>query len=140
LNCTACTFVLTNKSTSPTATIGQFKVNADAKLNISAPAGDGDYYKGIAIYQDRRAVDSASSVNKINGNSDSAITGALYFPNQQLQYNGTGNTTATCTLFVSRRIEFSGNSATLNKFKKSSDCKAAGLPQVEGGRLVRLVG
>ena len=140
LNCKACTIVLTNKSTSPTATIGQFKVNADAKLNISAPTGDGDYYKGIAIYQDRRAVDSASSVNKINGNSDSAITGALYFPNQQLQYNGTGNTTATCTLFVSRRIEFSGNSATLNKFKKSSDCTAAGLPPVEGGRLVRLVG
>jgi hypothetical protein len=140
LNCTGCTIVLTNKSTSPTATIGQFKVNADAKINISAPTGDGDYYKGIAIYQDRRAVDSASSVNKINGNSESVITGALYFPNQELQYNGGGNTAATCTLFVSRRIDFSGNSVTLNKFKKGSECKAAGLPEVEGGRLVRLVG
>ena len=140
LNCTGCTIVLTNKSTSPTAPIGQFKVNADAKINITAPTGDTDYYKGIAIYQDRRAKDSASSVNKINGNSASTITGALYFPNQQLQYNGTGNTTASCTLFVSRRIEFSGNSGTLNRFKKSSDCVAAGLPPVEGGRLVRLVG
>jgi len=140
LNCTGCTFVLTNKSTSPTATIGQFKVNASSQINISAPTGDGDYYKGIAIYQDRRAKDSASSVNKINGNSDSVITGALYFPNQELQYNGTGGTTATCTLFVSRRIDFSGNSVTLNKFKKGSECKAAGLPEVEGGRLVRLVG
>ena len=85
-------------------------------------------------------IDSASSVNKINGNSNSVITGALYFPNQELQYNGGGNTTATCTLFVSRRIDFSGNSVTLNKFKKASDCQAAGLPPVEGGRLVRLVG
>jgi hypothetical protein len=140
LNCTGCTFVLTNKSTSPSATIGQFKVNADSKINISAPTGDGDYYKGIAIYQDRRAQDGPSMVNKINGNSESVITGALYFPNQELQYNGGGNTTATCTLFVSRRIDFSGNSVTLNKFKKTSDCKAAGIPQVEGGRLVRLVG
>ena len=140
LNCTGCTFVLTNKSTSPTATIGQFKVNASSEINISAPTGDSDYYKGIAIYQDRRAKDSASSVNKINGNSSSAITGALYFPNQELQYNGTGGTAATCTLFVSRRIDFSGNSVTLNKFKKTSECKAVGIPQVEGGRLVRLVG
>ncbi len=140
LNCTGCTFVLTNKSTSPTATIGQFKVNASSEINISAPTGSGDYYKGIAIYQDRRAKDSPSSVNKINGNSNSTITGALYFPNQELQYNGTGNTSASCTLFVSRRIDFSGNSVTLNKFKKSSECVAAGLPAVEGGRLVRLVG
>ena len=140
LNCTGCTIVLTNKSTAPGVPIGQFKVNADAHVNISAPTGDGDYYKGIAIYQDRRATDKVSDVNKINGNSDSVITGALYFPNQELQYNGTGGTSATCTLFVSRRIDFSGNSVTLNKFKKGSDCKAAGLPEVEGGRLVRLVG
>jgi hypothetical protein len=142
LNCEGCTIVLTNKSTSPTATIGQFKVNASANINISAPSGDGDYYKGIAIYQDRRATDKISDVNKINGNSLSKITGALYFPKQELQYNGTGNTAGTCTLFVSRRIDFSGNSVTLNKFKKTSDaeCQAAGLPPVEGGRLVRLVG
>ena len=138
LNCTGCTIVLTNKSTSPTATIGQFKVNADSKINMSAPTSG--YYKGIAIYQDRRAKDGASLVNKINGNSESVITGALYFPNQELQYNGTGGTSATCTLFVSRRIDFSGNSVTLNKFKKSSECSAVGLPTVEGGRLVRLVG
>jgi hypothetical protein len=140
LTCSSCTIVLTNKSTSPTATIGQFKVNASSKINIAAPTGASDYYKGIAIYQDRRAVDSSSNVNKINGNSNSVITGALYFPNQQLQYNGTGGTTATCTLFVSRRIDFSGNSVTLNKFKKTSDCTAAGIPTIEGGRLVRLVG
>ncbi len=140
LNCTGCTIVLTNKSTSPTATIGQFKVNASSEINISAPTGANDYYKGIAIYQDRRAKDGPSSVNKINGNSNSVITGALYFPNQELQYNGTGNTSASCTLYVSRRIDFSGNSVTLNKFKKSSECVAAGLPAVEGGRLVRLVG
>ena len=140
LNCTGCTIVLTNKSTASNATIGSFKVNADAKVNLSAPTGDGDYYKGIAIYQDRRADDGASNVNKINGNSDSVITGALYFPEQELQYNGTGNTVATCTLFVSRVINFTGNSGTQNWFKAGEDCKGAGLPEMEGGRLVRLVG
>ena len=139
LTCKGCTFVLTNKSTASNAEIGELKVNADAKINITAPTGTTDYYKGIAIYQDRRAPSGASNVNKINGNSDSVVTGALYFPKQELQYNGTGNTTASCTLFVSRVINFTGNSGTLNKFK-GAGCTGAGLPEVEGGRLVRLVG
>ena len=137
LNCTGCTIVLTNKSTSPSATIGMFKVNASANINITAPTTG--YYAGIAVYQDRRATDKVSDVNKINGNSNSKITGALYFPKQELQYNGGGNTAGTCTLFVSRRIDFSGNSVTLNKFKNSSECVGTGIPSVEGGRLVRLV-
>ena len=140
LTCTSCTLVLTNKSTAPDAPIGQFKVNASANVNLTAPSGSSEYYKGIAIYQDRRAKDSASSVNLINGNSGSKITGALYFPNQELQYNGTGNTAGTCTLFVSRRIDFSGNSVTLNKFKNASECTGTGIPSIGGGRLVRLVG
>jgi hypothetical protein len=140
LSCTGCTIVLTNKSTAPNAEIGEFKVNSTAKVNLSAPTGDADYYKGIAIYQDRRAEDGPSNVNLINGNSDSVITGALYFPKQELQYNGTGNTTATCTLFVSRVINFTGNSGTKNWFKAGDDCKGVGLPEIQGGRLVRLVG
>ena len=134
LTCSACSIILTNKDSN---TIGQFKVNASSKINMTPPT-DGDF-KGIAIYQDRRAIDSPSSQNKINGNSNSSIQGALYFPNQELDYNGTGNTTATCTLFVSRRISFSGNSATANRFKKGSECAGFGLPTVEGGRRVRLV-
>lgn len=137
LSCTGCTIVLTNQDTASDATIGQFKVNASSEINLTAPT-DGTY-KGIAIYQDRRAQDSPSAQNKINGNSDSAITGALYFPNQELDYNGTGNTTATCTMFVARRIKFSGNSSTSNKFKSMSECAAAGLPSNSGPRRVRLV-
>ena len=137
LSCTGCTIVLTNKDTAADATIGQFKVNASANINMTAPT-DGTF-KGLAIYQDRRAKDSPSAQNKINGNSNSSITGALYFPNQELDYNGTGNTTATCTLFVSRRIKFSGNSAISNKFKSLSECGAAGLPTNSASRRVRLV-
>ena len=137
ISCNGCTIVLTNKDPSPDATIGQFKVNASAKLNLTAPT-DGPF-KGIAIYQDRRAKDSSSAQNKINGNSESVITGALYFPSQELDYNGTGNTSAVCTLFVARRVVFSGNSGTSNKFKKLSECAAAGLPSSGGARRVRLV-
>ena len=136
LNCTSCTIVLTNKDTATSAQIGQFKSNAGANVNITSPTTG--TYKGLAIYQDRRAVDSGQT-NKINGNNNSIIQGALYFPSQQLDYNGDGTTNAICTMFVARRINFSGNNTTTNKFKKLSDCSAYGFPGGSVTRMVRLV-
>jgi Flp pilus assembly protein TadG len=136
LSCTGCTIVMTNSSPTGT-TIGSFKANASANINLTAPTSG--TYKGIAVYQDRRASD-CNNCNLINGNSASVITGALYFPQQELQYNGTGTTTATCTMFVAKRITFTGNSATSNKFKKLTDCSAEGLPSNATTRMVRLVG
>lgn len=142
LTCTGCTIVLTNKSTSPTATIGQFKVNADSNINISPPTsgctlGTAGCFKGISIFQDRRAVDS-NQTNKINGNSGSRILGAIYFPKQEIDYNGTGTSDFICTRLVGRRITFSGNSGITNKFAK--DCGGSGMDPIIGGRRVRLVG
>ena len=136
-SCASCTIVLTNNDPAST-TIGQLTVNATANLNITAPTS-GDY-KGLAIYQDRRAATCTGNCNKINGNSASIITGAIYFPNQELWYNGTGTTTATCTMFVAKRVTFTGNSGTSNKFKKISDCGAEGLPDSSSVRMVRLIG
>jgi Flp pilus assembly protein TadG len=135
LSCTGCTIVLTNND--PTSnTIGQFKSNAGANINLTAPTSG--TFKGIAVYQDRRAQDS-NQTNKINGNNSSIIQGALYFPNQQLDYNGTGTTSAICTMFVTKRINFSGNSTTTNKFAALSDCGAYGIQPDNASWMVRLV-
>jgi len=127
------TIVLTNTDPSPTASIGTFKMNAQAVMTLKAPSTG--TYKDIAIYQDRRATD-INNPNQINGGSGSTITGALYFPKQQLTYNGNGTLNAVCTRFVTRRIIFSGNNSTSNKFAK--DCGGNGPPAYDGGRLVRL--
>jgi hypothetical protein len=134
LTCTSCTIVLTNKDAS--SPIGHIKVNASSNINITAPTSG--TYKGIAIFQDRRAPD-CNSCNKVNGNSGSIIQGAIYFPSQELEYNGTGTTAAICTMFVARRLSFSGNSTTTNKFKKLADCSAFGLPSGLSTTMVRLV-
>lgn len=134
-SCTECTLVLTNKSAS--SPIGTIKMNASANINMTAPT-TGDF-QGIAIYQDRRATD-CNVCNKVNGNSGSIIKGALYFPSQELEYNGTGTTEAVCTMFVARRLNFSGNSSTSNKFKDLADCSEFGLPSNTTTRMVRLVG
>jgi hypothetical protein len=137
LSCNSCTIVLTNKSAA--SPIGNIKVNASAAINMTAP--NTGTYKGIAIYQDRRATD-CNNCNKINGNSGSIVQGALYFPSRELEYNGTGTTSAICTMFVAKRLNFSGNSATSNKFRGMDDpvCAAYGLGGGQRILMVRLVG
>lgn len=137
---TGVTIILGNTSTSASAAIGSWDMNAQAELNISAPTTG--KWKGMAIYQDRRATDSSptgnissSSPNKINGGSSGGVTGVVYFPKQQITWNGGSSTAAKCTQFVIKRIVWSGNSST--NLKK--DCAAAGMQPVNGGRRVRLV-
>lgn len=133
--CGACTIVLTNSSAS--SPIGGFSTNAGANINITAPTSG--TYKGLAIYQDRRATTCTGNCNNINGNSASIIVGGIYFPKQEIWYNGTGSTTAQCTMFVAFRVTFTGNSGTSNKFKSLADCSAEGLPSNSTVRMVRLV-
>ena len=110
------TIVLTNIDTSPTATIGTMDLNGGATVKMVAPTSGN--FKGIAIYQDRRAVDdgttSASSPNKINGNSSSKYEGGIYFPKQQITFNGNAGINTNCMQLVVRRVYFSGNSAINN--------------------------
>lgn len=111
ISCTGCTIVLTN-STIGTATIGNVDINGGAKVVMSAP--NSGTLDGILFYQDRRATESDTIVNKINGNADSVLGGAFYFPNQQLQINGTAGLDITCGQFVSYVIEFAGNGSINN--------------------------
>jgi len=110
--CNGCTIILTNSNTSSTATIGDVDMNGGAEIDMSAPTTG--TYEDILFYQDRRASSSSSSVNKINGNSDSLMSGAFYFPNQQLQINGTAGLDFTCAQFVGRTVDFSGNGSINN--------------------------
>ena len=136
LSCDGCTIILTSSTaaTNPSS-IGTVSLSG-GNLNLKAPTSG--TYAGMAIYQDRRALDSAGS-NSINGNSGSIVQGALYFPSQELTYNGEGSTTATCTQFVARRVVFAGNNTTSNKFEKGSNCGLMGMGTLAAGRRARLV-
>jgi hypothetical protein len=132
LTCTGCTIILTN-FTDPTKT-GNIKLTGGT-LNIVAPTDDSTY-KGIALYQDRRATDTGKKTqNQINGNNGASITGVIYIPNQSVLYNGGGSLNAACMQLVGKRLEFSGNSA----IKLTDLCGGAGLDPVGGGRVIRLV-
>lgn len=132
--CAACTLVLTNKSTAINATIGTLSSNAQASNNITAPTSGP--YKGIAIYQDRRAT---GNTNNINGGSGSVLTGAVYFPSDVLQVNGSGSATSLCLMLVARRLVFTGNSSISILNASDSACAAVGFPSGGAVQVVRLV-
>jgi Flp pilus assembly protein TadG len=128
--CSGCAIVLTNKTAS--SPIGTLNSNAQADTNITAPTTG--TFAGIAVYQDRRAID-CNGCNKLNGGSASIITGAVYFPSQEVWFNGGTQPTATCTMLVARRVVLTGNS----KFKGLTQCVNEGLPQSSSIVMVRLV-
>jgi hypothetical protein len=133
-NCTGCTIVLTNKSSATNATIGTLSSNAQASNNISAPTSG--TFKGIAIYQDRRAT---GNTDKINGGSGSVVTGAVYFPSDILWINGSGGATALCAMWVAKDIVFTGNSGiTLNGMSDTA-CASSAMPSGGAVKVIRLV-
>ena len=141
LNLTNATLILTNKNSGATQPIGSLDMNASGQLNATAPTTG--KWSGMAIYQDRRAVDnsptgniSANSPNRINGNSTNKIRGVVYFPNQQVTYNGNGTGSATCTQFVAKRIYWSGNTG-MNNF--TANCDMHGMSAIQTSLRVRLV-
>jgi hypothetical protein len=135
ISCNGCTIILTTSGTDMSK-IGTVSISGGS-VNLVAPS-DGSTYSGIALYQDRRALDSAGN-NIINGNSGSIVQGTIYMPGQQLTYNGDGTATAVCTQFVTRRIIFSGSTSVSNKFEKASNCGSKTGGSIGGGHRVRLV-
>jgi len=122
-SCAACTVVLTNKDTSPTATIGTFSSNAQATNNIIAPTSG--TYKGIAVYQDRRAT---GGTDRINGGSGNVISGVVYFPKDTLWLNGTGSAVSLCSMFIANNLKFNGTGQIAISSADDEECSGANLP------------
>jgi len=98
---------------------------------MSAPTNQSNPLHNILFYQDRRA---AAGTASINGNSDSVLTGAMYFPKQTLDVNGTSNLHFNCAQMVSLIVNFSGN-GTIN-----NTCTAGYGNNTIMGQHVRLIG
>ncbi|MBS3960544.1 MAG: hypothetical protein KGZ61_01725 [Sandarakinorhabdus sp.] len=113
------------------ANIGQANINGGATINLTAPTTG--TYAGVLFYQDRRAP-ATNQTNKMNGNSTSTFRGAMYFPNQELQFNGTTGMNTNCIQLVARRLTFTGNSTVSNVCPSGSGSRAF------LGTAVRLVG
>ena len=103
----------------PHAPVQPVTINGGTDIDLRAPTGTSDPYKGVLFYQDPRA--PSNGVNKLNGGSDMVLKGAVYFPNQQIQFNGDNNSSSNnCTQIIGRTIE----SADVRQRFKSANPRA----------------
>jgi hypothetical protein len=101
-------------STTVTGSDVMFYITGGASVNFvgsdssSLTANTNGTYAGILFFQDR----TDSSAANISGSATTDITGALYFPDAQLNYNGSSSTSAY-TIVVADTIVING-STTIN--------------------------
>ena len=95
---------------------------------LTAPASGP--YKGILMYEDRRA---PSRTTQFNGNSGSVLNGAFYFPSARFFYNGAATMAASCLQMVALRLDF-------NSGRVGNECPETGTTRNFKGSYVRLVG
>lgn len=111
LICDGCTFVLTSTTPNNANSFSTINIHGSAELDLSPPISG--TYEGMTMYRDNRAA-ASNQCCTINGNSDSEISGAFYFPKDELTFNGTTGISLNCFQMVAWRLKFTGNSNIVN--------------------------
>lgn len=96
-------------------------INGGANVNLTAP--NSGSYAGVLFYQDRNAPTGGD--NKFNGGSSMNLNGALYFPGQQVEFQGNTSNAGGCTRIIADTVTFTGD-ATLGNACASLGLKAGG--------------
>lgn len=120
LNGTGVMFYLTNGAT--------LSINGGAKIDIAA-ATTGTY-QGILFFGDRSM---PSAKQTINGDATSLMTGALYFPSQEVDLLGNFSGAGGCMQVVADTIYYTGSSTFRD------DCTATGMQTIKVAGIVTLV-
>ncbi|WP_193368155.1 pilus assembly protein TadG-related protein [Pelagibius marinus] len=108
--------------------VGNVKINGGAEITLT-PTTTGEM-AGILFYQDPNAAPGTSSIieSKFNGEAQVDLTGALYFPQRQVDYGGGASAAgASCLHIVARTVEFTGEANITND---PATCAAFGLQEV----------
>jgi RHS repeat-associated protein len=83
-------------------------INGQSSLTLSAP-GTGPL-AGVVLFGDRTACSTRGACqNTINGQATAVISGALYFKNDQLIFNG-GSSSSGCLVVAADTVTINGNS------------------------------
>jgi hypothetical protein len=92
------------------------RINGGAEVTLT-PTTTGEM-AGILFYQDPNADPGGTTSlieSKFNGEAAVDLTGALYFPQRQVEYGGGASAGgASCLQIVARRVEFNGEANITN--------------------------
>lgn len=119
---------------------GISNINGNANVTLTAPGPGGhstgpyqNEYAGMLFMQHPDA--ASTGVNRLNGGASMQLSGALYFPSQEVNYTGNSDQTNGCIKIVGRKLTFSGAS-DLNA--DAANCAAQGVAEIAQTR-VRVV-
>jgi Flp pilus assembly protein TadG len=105
-------------------------INGNATVDLSAPTS-GDY-SGMLFFGDK--ANSSTSDNKFNGTAGSKMTGAIYFPSQDVNYLGNFSGADGCTQIVAKDVQWNGNTSI------NMDCSSYGMQNIPITSIIQLVG
>ncbi len=115
------TFVFTNQGGD--GQTGTVTMNGNVTMNLQAPTDTSDPtdypYAGMLFVQDRNAPQNENAT--FNGNVNSVLEGAMYFPNGEVVLNGNLSNSANCTELIAWQVLINGNAG----FSTTSNCAAA---------------
>jgi Flp pilus assembly protein TadG len=107
-------------------------MNGNATVNISAPT-DGPY-AGMLMIGDRSCTSCGSNTSEtLNGTAGSLMTGAIYFPKQNVNYLGNFAGVNGCTQVVADTITWNGHTHL------SINCTGTGVKNIQAYEAVRFV-
>lgn len=78
-------------------------VNGGATVTLSAPTTG--TYAGILLYADRN---SQANYNNFNGGSSMALTGVVYMPSENINFNGGVSSGGSCTKIIANTVTING--------------------------------
>jgi hypothetical protein len=114
------TIVLTSSTGTSYPTVS---ISGGATVNLSAPSSGAT--AGLVFFQDPNAPGNGN--NHFDGGAGQSITGALYFPEQSVSFNGGTALNTTCIQIIAWDLTLDGN-ATL-----AANCAGTGVLAIGGG-------
>lgn len=109
---------------------GSLSMNGNSSLDLTAPTSGP--YEDLVLIQAANA--TTGNNNTINGDNNTNLDGAIYFPRGDLTFSGSTGQAFQCAMVVGYTVEFTGSATVQNN---TGSCDAA--TQV-AGKKVRLIG
>ena len=117
------TFILTETPASSKTTYATLAFTGSTQMTFNAPTSGP--YKGILFYQDRNAPSFMGSnliEDSVSGSTQLNLSGAMYFPSQELKFDGSAQlqSNGTCLQVIGRKVTFLGSAQI-----QSDECEGA---------------
>jgi len=102
--------------------------NGNAQINLTGPTSG--TYSGILFFGSRS---SSGEDHVFNGTADSGMTGAIYFPADDVEYSGNFSGSNGCTQVIGSTVSWTGNATV------AVDCSDFGMTTLPAAQLIKMV-